>query len=168
VQAWVSGLDLAPSTVSVVYGKLSAIFRAAVEDRLIPHSPYTRRIKLPRPAGGQVVPMTPEQVSAMIGAVNDRYRALVIVLAGTGLRSGEVLGLTVDRVNFLKREIRIDRQLIATVGASPTFGPCKTESSVRTIPAPDLVFDELARHLEQFGLGADGQVFTDSKGRPDP
>jgi hypothetical protein len=47
VQAWVSGVDLAPSTVSVVYGKLSAIFRAAVEDRPISHSPCTRRIKLP-------------------------------------------------------------------------------------------------------------------------
>jgi integrase len=100
--------------------------------------------------------MSPEQVAAMIGAVSDRYRALVVVLAGTGLRSGEVLGLTVDRVNFLKREIRVDRQLITTVGASPTFGPCKTESSVRTIPAPDLVLDELARHIEQFGPGADG------------
>jgi thiol-disulfide isomerase/thioredoxin len=62
--------------------------------------------------------------------------------------------------------LRIDRQLITTVGASPTFGPCKTESSVRTIPAPDLVLDELARHLEQFGPGADGLVFTDRKGDP--
>jgi integrase len=69
-------------------------------------------------------------------------------------------------VNFLKREIRVDRQLITTVGASPTFGPCKTESSVRTIPAPDLVLDELALHIEQYGAGPDGLVFTDTKGDP--
>lgn len=166
VQAWVSGLDLAPSTVSVVYGKLSAVFRAAVEDRLLPHSPCTRSVKLPRPAGAKVVPMSPEQVATMIDAVGDRYRALLVVLAGTGLRSGEALGLTADRVDFLRRQIVIDRQLVTSVGSSPTFGPCKTESSVRTIPAPDLVLAELARHFEQFGTGVDGLLFTDSKGDP--
>jgi hypothetical protein len=62
VQAWIAGLSagqvdadgtvvrrpLAPSTVSVAYGKLAAIFRAAVEDRVLPHSPCTRR-RLPGP-----------------------------------------------------------------------------------------------------------------------
>ena len=110
--------------------------------------------------------MSPEQVAAMVGAVSDRYRALLVLLAGSGLRAGEALGLTIDRVNFLKREIRVDRQLITSVGSLPTFGPCKTASSVRTIAAPDLVLDELARHVERFGLGPDGLVFVDSKGDP--
>jgi integrase len=166
IQAWVSGLDLAPSTVSVVYGKLSAVFRAAVEDRLLPHSPCTRSIKLPRPDGHRVVPMSPDQVAAMIDTVGDRYRALLVVLAGTGLRAGEALGLTDDRVDFLRRQIVIDRQLVTNVGSLPTFGPCKTESSVRAIPAPDLVLAELARHFERYGTGTDGLLFTDSKGDP--
>ena len=166
IQAWVSGLDLAPSTVSVVYGKLSAVFRAAVEDRLLAHSPCTRSMKLPRPAGARVVPMSPEQVAAMTDAVGDRYRALLVLLAGTGMRGGEALGLTEDRVDFLRRQIVINRQLVTNVGSLPTFGLCKTESSVRTIPAPDLVLAELARHFEKYGTGTDGLLFTDSKGDP--
>ena len=166
VQAWVSGLVLAPSTVSVVYGKLSAVFRAAVEDRLLPHSPCTRSIRLPRAEGHRVVPMEPGQVAAMVDAVGDRYRALLVLLEGTGLRAGEALGLTEDRVNFLRRQIVVDRQLVTSVGALPTFGPCKTASSVRTIPAPDLVLVELGQHFEKFGTGVDGLLFTDSKGYP--
>jgi integrase len=156
VQAWVTGLDLAPSTVNVVYGKLAAVFRSAVEDRLIPYSPCTRSVKLPRAAGARVVPMTPEQVAAMIGAVSGRYRALLVLLAGTGLRAGEALGVTEDRVDFLRRQIRIDRQLVTSVGSAPTFGPCKTESSVRTIPVPDIVLAELGRHFEQYGTDRTG------------
>lgn len=53
VPAWVTGLELAPSTVNVVYGKLSALFRSAVEDRLLPYSPRTRSVKLPRAAGAR-------------------------------------------------------------------------------------------------------------------
>jgi integrase len=37
---------------------------------------------------------------------------------------------------------------------------------MRTIPVPQVVLDELARHLEQFPAGADRLVFTDSKGDP--
>ena len=39
IQAWVKGSPLAPSTVHVLHGVVSAIFRAAVRDRIIPSSP---------------------------------------------------------------------------------------------------------------------------------
>lgn len=86
VQAWVAGPELAPSTVTVVYGKLAAIFRAAVDDRIIASSPCSRRINLPRQDGHEVVPMSPAQVRSMIDAVGDRYRALIVLLAGSGRR----------------------------------------------------------------------------------
>jgi integrase len=166
VQAWVAGLPVAPSTVRVIYGKLAAIFAAAVEDRLISRTPCTRRVRLPRLDGGQVVPMTAEQVRTMAEAVSDRYRALVVVLAGTGLRPAEALGLSVDRVDFLRRTIRVDRQLVTVAGDTPTLAPTKTETSVRTIPAGQLVLDELATHLARYQPGPDGLIFTDSKGDP--
>ena len=34
-----------------------------------------------------------------------RYKALVVLAAGTGLRQGECFGLTVDRVDLLRRTI---------------------------------------------------------------
>lgn len=166
MQAWISGLDLAPSTVAVVYGKVVAVFRAAVEDQLIAHSPCTRRVRLPRPDGAEVVPMSPDQVRAMVDTVGDRYRALIVLLAGSALRPGEALGLTADRVEFLRRTIRVDRQLVTTVGTAPVLGPCKTPSSVRTIPVPDGVLDALAAHMATYEPGLLGVIFTDGKGDP--
>ena len=166
VQAWVSGLELAPSTVTVVYGKVAAIFRAAVEDRVIAHSPCTRRIRLPRAEGAEVVPMAAKQVRAMAETVNERYRALVVLLAGSGLRPGEALGLTVDRVDFLRRTIRVDRQLVTVAGEPPRLATTKTAASVRTIPVPSVVLDVIAAHLERFGTDELGLIFTDSKRDP--
>ncbi len=166
VQAWLSGLELAPSTVAVVYGKVAAVFRAAVEDRMIAHSPCTRRVRLPRPDGGEVVPMSPEQVRAMVDAVGDRYQALIVLLTGTGMRPGEALGLTADRVEFLRRTIRVDRQLVTMSNTPPVLGPCKTTSSVRTIPVPDGVLDALAAHMAVYEPGPLGVIFTDGKGDP--
>jgi integrase len=166
VQAWIAGLELAPSTVETVYGKLRAIFAAAVEDRLIGRTPCSRSVKLPRAAGAEVVPMAPAQVRAMVEAVGDRYSALLVLLAGSGLRPGEGLGLTVDRVDFLRRTIRVDRQLVTISGQPARLGPPKTPQSVRTIPVPNAVIDELARHLEQCSPGPFGLIFTDGKADP--
>jgi integrase len=52
-------------------------------------------------------------------------------------------------------------------GTPPQLGPCKTESSVRTIPVPQVVLDALALHIAEYGLHADGFIFpTDGKGDP--
>ncbi len=164
IQAWVSGLKLAPSTAAVAYGKVSAVFRAAVDDNVIIKTPCTRGIRLPRTVGSEVTPMTPVEIRAMVDAVQDRYRALLLLLAGSGLRPGEALGLTVDRVDFLRRTIRVDRQLVTVPGVEPAHGPTKTESSVRTIPVPQVVIDALAAHLDRYSPGPLGLIFTDSKG----
>jgi integrase len=166
VQAWVSGLELAPSTVAVVYGKVAAIFRCAVDDRLIATSPCTRGIKLPRAEGAEITPMHPEELRAMAEAVSDRYRALIVLLAGSGLRPAEGLGLTVDRVDFLRRTVRVDRQLVTISGRAPVLAPVKTPSSVRTIPVAQAVIDALAAHIEHYSPGPDRLIFTDSKGDP--
>lgn len=160
VQAWVRGRTevLAPATVEVVFRIFGAILNAAVDDRIIARSPATG-VRLPRIAKRQVVPPTVEQVSAVIDAMPDRYRALVVLAAGTGLRQGECFGLTVDRVDFLRRTVRVDRQIVMAAGP-PQFGPPKTQASVRTVPLPDVVASVLAAHLEQWPVGTNGSIFT--------
>ncbi len=87
-------------------------------------------------------------------------------------RLGEVLGLTVDRVDFMRGSIRVDRQLVTPNQGAPKFGPPKTPSSVRSVPAADVVVRALARHLEQYpALGADagafeGLIFSTECGNP--
>lgn len=124
VQAWVKQLTvvLAPGSVELAYRWVATIFKAAVGDRLIASSPCIS-ITLPKRNEAEVVPLTAGEVEAMAGVVPDRYRALIVFAAGMGLRQGECFGLTVDRVDFLRRQVRVDRQLVSSLRGVPEFGP---------------------------------------------
>ncbi len=155
---------LAPGTVEVVYRYVVAILRAAVGDKLIPESPCVN-IKLPRQEPNKVVPFTVEQVEKMAEAVAPRYRAMVVLAAGSGLRQGECFGLTVDRVDFERGTVTVDRQIVLHAGTPPHLAPPKTDASYRTVPVSAIVLDTLTDHLATYPQGPDGLIFTNDKGQ---
>lgn len=163
IQAFVQGLmsTLAPSTVRVTYQHLRAVFKAAEADRIIARTPC-QRITLPAVEKPAVEPLPTAIVLGLERAMPSRWRALIPLMAGTGLRPGEAAGVTLDRIDFLRRTLRVDRQLLLTW--PPTFGPPKTKSSHRTIPLPQVVLDALAAHLAEFPAGEHGAVFTEPGG----
>jgi integrase len=136
-----------------------------VGDRLIASSPCIG-ITLPKRADAEVVPLSVDQVEALAVAVPDRYRGLIVFAAGMGLRQGECFGLTVDRIDFLRRHVRVDRQLVSASAGIPEFGPPKSKAGFRTVPMPDVVGSALAAHIARHGRGVGGLVFTNSLGNP--
>ncbi len=170
VQAWVGAMTtagLAPSTVESYFRVLAAVMKAARRDKLIAESPCDG-VRLPRAEGttSALVPLTTTQVHALAEAVPDRYRALIVASAGLGLRQGEVCGLTVDRVDFLRRQVRIDRQLVSPNTGDVRFGPTKTASSNRVLTLAAVVGEALAEHLARFEAGEMGLIFTSATGAP--
>jgi integrase len=167
VQAWVRGLEqhLAPSTIGVVYSFVVGIFRAAVRDRLIAASPCVG-VRLPKPEPKRVEPLATERVEDLIAAMPERYRALVVLAAGTGLRQGECFGVELDRVDFLRRTLRVDQQLVTMPGKPPYLAAPKTPASYRTVPLPRVVVDALAAHLAAFP--AVRVEITDATAKPEP
>jgi len=134
---------------------------AAVDDLLVPASPCAR-VKLPSRPTAEVKPPTPAEVAALTDSIDGRQRALVILLAGTGLRISEALGLQVGDVDFLRGTLRVERQRDSRRAG---FIPPKTRSSVRTVPLGKVVVDELAAHLAAHGPADDGSMFTHDLGR---
>jgi integrase len=165
VQGLVKGVSetLAPRSTRNVYDTLSRVMAAAVHDRVIAHSPCVK-IALPPVEAAEVVPPSAETVATLAAAVPGGYRALVVLLAGSGLRIGEVLGLEVADVDFLRRTVRVERQR----RQDGTLGPTKTPKSTRTVPLGQVVVDELARHLAQYRHGDLNEIamWTDELGRP--
>jgi integrase len=159
VQALVSGLDLAPGTVGLVFQHLNALLEAAADDGVISRNP-ARGVNLPATAGGEVVPPTTAQAAALYDAAAEWFRPAIVLGAGLGLRQAETTGLTVDRVLWLERAVRVDRQWITSRGRAE-FGPPKTKSSNRTIPASQWVLDELGAHV---GRRHDGSVLQQDDG----
>jgi integrase len=91
---------------------------------------------------------------------------MVIMAAGTGMRQGECFGLTVDRIDFLRRVVHVDRQLVTVSRRPPFLAPPKTAASVRSIPLPTVVVDALAAHLAAYPPLEDGFVFVTDAGQP--
>jgi integrase len=165
IQAWAKGLALSPATAKVIATYVSMILKAAVRDGLIPTNP-AEGIKLAKVEVHQIVIPTTEDVQAISEAMPDRYRAMVTLAAGTGLRQGEVFGLTLDRVDFLRRSVRVDRQL-QTVTGPPALCAPKTAASVRSVPLPDVVLSALSEHLRAYTIESEpGYLFTTEAGRP--
>ena len=136
VQAWVQRLGshdrgakpLAPVSVGSVHGIVSSVFKAAVRDRRIMANPC-EGTRLPKPEMVKVLPPTPEQVDVLRESFGDpALRAVVTFTAGTGLRQGEVFGLSVDRLDMLRREVTVDRQLIKLARQPARLGPPKTKA----------------------------------------
>jgi hypothetical protein len=122
-------------TARTVRGVIAPILRTAVTDRVIASSPLDGVKIPPRPDKVLVYLYTVERVLALRDSITPEYAAAIVVGAGAGVgtRSGECFGLTVDRVDFLRGVITIDRQVIAVVDGRTVFGPLKTPASVRKV-----------------------------------
>ncbi len=96
-----------------------------------------------------------------------RYKSLIVLGAGTGLRISEALGLTQDRVNWLRRYVTIDRQLSRAPRDDPVFAPVKDRKNrPRGIPLPQIVVEALVEHVRVFGTVPGGLLFSNEKGLP--
>ncbi|MGA5599873.1 tyrosine-type recombinase/integrase [Streptomyces griseoincarnatus] len=173
VQALVTGLSkpredfkpLSPSTIRTVYNSIRAVFAAAVEDRLIATSPCAG-VGLPEVPRRRVQPLTVDQVRALADEMPDRYRALILTGAGTGLRPGELLGMEVRHVDFFKRQLRVEQQVQQTKGGEVRVCPPKTKESHRVVPLPDTVVHALVAHLQAFPAEPDDFLFRGPDGGP--
>lgn len=104
--------DLGPTSIRLVWATLSSILQAAVEDRRLARNPCrSSTVGPPAAAPGRVEAWSPERLLAVRAAMPDRYRLLVEVGAGLGLRQGEALGLSVEDIDFEKEIVHVRRQV---------------------------------------------------------
>ncbi|MGW5124723.1 tyrosine-type recombinase/integrase [Streptomyces sp. NPDC004069] len=78
----------------------------------------------------------------------DRYRLLLVIGAGLGLRQGEALGLSADDIDFEKKVVHVRRQ-VKMVRAKLCFALPKGRK-IRDVPLPSSVARAIRQHIEQF------------------
>ncbi|MEH1013702.1 site-specific integrase [Micromonospora sp. CPCC 206060] len=170
VQAWASelGKQLAPATVRECCRLLKAVLTLAVRDRVIGQNP-AEGIRLPKrrrtDADEQVI--TREAfASNLLPEIPERYRALVALAGGTGLRWGECIGLTWDAIDLDAGTVRVSRVAIEVAG-NVTFKPYpKSRAGRRVVPLPPFVVRLLRKHANAVPPGPAGEVFTNEAGGP--
>jgi integrase len=139
------GARRAPGTVRHVHALLSTMLSDAVEEGLLLSNPC-RRTALPQAPRTEAVYLSPTQLEVLAGAIDPHYRCLLLTAAGTGMRWGELTGLRRDRLDLLRRRLRIDQTLV-DINGELSFGQPKTRGSARTVSLPDPVVEALAAHL---------------------
>jgi integrase len=86
------GESLSPASVAHHLTMLRAIFNRAVRDGKLKASP-TRGVEWPEENNARVRYLTDEEEQALVGAMAERLRPMVIFAIHTGLRRGELLKL---------------------------------------------------------------------------
>lgn len=157
---------LSPNSVAKAYRLLKTILETAVTDGIIVRNPCViKGAAVERPA--ERIPATLEQVSVLAGAVDQRYRVLVLMATFTGLRWGELIALTRKRIDVAAPTVRGVEQYVELIDGSRLLGPPKTAAGVRTVAIPPHIVDELKLHLATVALpGPDGLVFPSPDGNP--
>lgn len=175
IQKWVADLSegRSPATVRKVYRVLSQVLGSAVKDgRLVRN--VAEGISLPRVRTQDRRYLTHEQVADLAAAcaavpvskyasttAADRaaYRLLVLFLAYTGLRWGELAGLRVGRLDLLRRRALIVETYVVVDGHIVAGDPKNHER--REVPVPRFLIDELVAHVA--GRPGDALVFGGEK-----
>lgn len=154
LQSWVKAMQdkgLQPSTIRTRFNNVRAAIRAAVADRAIPFdvTANTRLPRIPKPEkaddDGLVIPTTAE-VGALLREADDRFAVFVGLCAFGGLRLGEAAALKVSDIDFMRKEIRVDRQVQRENGNQVEIRPPKYNSN-RTVYAPDGLIKMLSEHV---------------------
>jgi integrase len=145
------------------YRTLSTIMNAAVADGILARSPCNVS-GAARPPEREVRPLLLDELWMVHGAMDDRFKAWVLVAGFCGLRWGEATALRVSDVDLDEGVVRVVRQARETAGGH-LFEPPKTSASRRTVALPTFVQQALKDHIRTYTNGtADELVFTTTAG----
>ena len=132
---------LSPKTVKNIHGVLHRALQQAYKLGKLRSNP-TELCDLPRSSRKEINPMEQKEIGAFLRAVKDhRYELIYLVTLFTGLRQGEVLGLTWDCIDFDHGTIYVNKQLQKTkkVGGVYILAPTKNSRSRIVSTAPSVM-----------------------------
>lgn len=152
---------LAASTRRTRFNYVRMCFAAAVRARLIRLDPTAAIAppKVPKAETKMRIP-TAEQVAQALIVAPPEFRAFLAVCAFAGLRLGEAAGVQLGDIDFLRRTLRVERQIQGQVNSKTAETSPKYESA-RVIYLPDGLVTMLSQHLEKTAPhGDDGYLFS--------
>ena len=190
LDAWIRNLQktgLAFNTLSATHALIHHALDYAVYPAQLISSNPSNYIKVPKNAPRNVIKrmiITLEQFRALLekNPFGTQYYMPLMILYHTGMRIGEVLGLSWEDIDFEQRRINVRRQIVHLKKHGYFLTTPKTESSVRYILIGEELISELKRWQRQQGLNEEnigdsyvyiyregnGHIIRQSKGLPAP
>lgn len=161
VAAWVAELTtrgLSASTVRQIHRVFSLALDLAVRDGRLARNPCAG-VPLPRAGRTDPVFLTHDEVDALAVGAGD-HRLVILFLAYTGVRFGELAALRMRHLDLLRRRATI-AEAVAEVHGKTVFSTPKNHQS-RRVSIPRFLVDDLAVLVA--GRAPDDFVFTAPQG----
>lgn len=144
--------DYKGSTIRQTFICMGTVFKSALENSIIDKHPmngvkYTKTVK----SISDVKVLTIEEQEKFLKAAKQSHNYLQYALIlETGLRTGEMIGLTWDAINFQDRTLTVNKTLEYRHSRGYwSAGPPKTVSSYRTIPLTERAYNILCELYKQ-------------------
>ena len=138
---------LSPKSIKNIHGCLHRALDMAVRIGYLTKNPTSACI-LPTVRQAEIHPLDTPDLKKLLESIHgDEYEALILTAIFTGMRSGELLGLTWDCIDFENGIIRVVKQLVQPrkKGRSFSFGTPKNGKGRTLSPAP-FVMEVLKAH----------------------
>lgn len=168
---WLENAEV-PTLRHHIYAFLSSVMADATDRGLVEANPCRvqhagrRTTKRSRHEQNELVAgLTHSEVADLADAMPERYRALVPLLAYSGLRPGEALALERIDVRTGNSPGGVPRWAVSVTKAVSRgrMGPPKTPESIRTVPLPPHVVPYLEEHMRRWANpGGHGLLFPSS------
>ena len=142
---------LSASSVTKMRIVVNSSLKLAVKNRLIPFNP-TEAVSPPKMTRKEIRVLTPEEQDKFLNALKGhRLEALFKLALATGMRRGELLALTWDKVDFERNTISISKSATRvynqeTRKTTIEVGGPKSKSGYREIPMLPSVAPILSKH----------------------
>ncbi len=162
IMAWVANMhkSLAERTAEKHRNTLAGILKMAVANEYLHKSPFAVLKFSKAKKTTKVVPLSYEKVESIANRISPRYQLFVWIGYFTGMRAGEILGLSIDQLDFENHEILIDRQLSRSTSEIHKMSGLKTDASERTIGFARELERMIQAHIEKYGLGPHGLILS--------
>ena len=155
VEAWVKKMSvngLAPGTIKTRYNNVRSVLRGARADNMLATDPAAG-ITLPRARKAEhamAIP-SPEDVGKLLEVAEVQFRPFVAMCAFAGLRLGEAAAVQLTDIDFLRRTLKVERQVQRAKRGEVDITPPKYGSE-RLVHIPDGLVQMLAQHVEHIGV----------------
>lgn len=162
-------------SVEQLHSVLHSAFRQAVRWDLITRNPADL-VSPPRPKRHEITALTGDQARTLLAtAAGDELEALYVLALTTGMRQGELLGLTWSAVDLAGARIEVRSSLVRRRAADWSLEEPKSQRSRRRVSLSAAAVTALRSHRVRQAearllVGTDWEdndlVFTDAWGRP--
>ncbi|MDY5910596.1 MAG: tyrosine-type recombinase/integrase [Inconstantimicrobium porci] len=166
IQRIFDNLKLSANSKNTLLARIKCMFNSAINEYEIINKNPCVSIKLEKTKTREKRALTQDELKDLLSKLktNKTIRAYItsVLASKCGLRLGEILGLTWDKIDFKNREITIDKQWNILDKKNNIYGfkKLKTNNSYRTIPVSASVIEILKEYKNNYPISITGRLIN--------